>query len=80
MAERTFRDQMDLVGAATGKPFAANIPIGVDHTEGVLASSREHLRYVIEPRRANPALASQLRVVTTSGGPPDAFTSIIKGA
>ncbi len=79
-AERVFRGQMDLVASTTKKPFAANIPIGADHTGQVLASSVSHLRYVIEARKADAALANQLRVVTTSGGPPDDFNPIIKEA
>jgi NAD(P)H-dependent flavin oxidoreductase YrpB (nitropropane dioxygenase family) len=79
-AERVFRGQMDLVASKTPKPFAANIPIGVDHTGEVLASSQAHLQYVLDARRSDAALADQLRVVTTSGGPPDAFTPIIKDA
>ena len=79
-AEKVFRGQMDLVASATTKPFAANIPIGIDHTGEVLESSKNHLDYVLDPRRSDASLAAQLCAVATSGRPPDAFTSIIKEA
>jgi len=79
-AERVFRGQMELVATTTSRPFAANIPIGVDHTGDVMPASKDHLRYVLEAREADSALATQLCVVTTSGGPPDEFSSIIKDA
>jgi NAD(P)H-dependent flavin oxidoreductase YrpB (nitropropane dioxygenase family) len=79
-AERVFRDQIDLVASETAKPFGANIPVGVDHAGDVLPASVEHLRYVLEARESDQALARQLRVVTTSGGPPDSFVKMIKDA
>jgi hypothetical protein len=79
-AEKVFRGQMDLVASKTDKPFAANIPVGVDYTGEVLEASRQHLQYVLDARRSDSAIASQLRVVTTSGGPPDKFTALIKEA
>jgi len=79
-AEKVFRGQMDLVVSKTDKPFAANIPVGVDYTGEVIEASRQHLQYVLDARRTDSAIASQLRVVTTSGGPPDKFTALIKDA
>ncbi|GAA1002960.1 2-nitropropane dioxygenase [Acrocarpospora pleiomorpha] len=79
-AERVFRGQMELVASRTDKPFAANIPIGVDHSGDVIGASTNHLNYVIQARREDPALERQLRVVTTSGGPPDQFRAVIRDA
>ena len=79
-AERVFRSQLDLVATKTSKPFGANIPIGVENGNEILPSSLDHLRYVLEARESDSALAKQLRVVTTSGGPPDAFVETIKDA
>ncbi|MGE0502043.1 MAG: NAD(P)H-dependent flavin oxidoreductase [Rhizobiaceae bacterium] len=63
--------------ALTDKPFAVNIPVGVDKTSGeVLPFSAAYVTAVVEAVR-DAEIAKRLRVITTSAGPPTAARKLI---
>jgi NAD(P)H-dependent flavin oxidoreductase YrpB (nitropropane dioxygenase family) len=77
---RTFREHIEECAALTDRPFAVNIPVGVDGSGQVLPFTDVYIRAVFEARKADSALADQLRVLTTSAGFPGDYVARIKDA
>jgi enoyl-[acyl-carrier protein] reductase II len=78
---RTFRAHIEECAALTDRPFAVNIPVGVDHSTGEVVSFTDiYIREVLAARRADAGLAAQLRVMTTSAGFPGPYIALIKEA
>jgi enoyl-[acyl-carrier protein] reductase II len=77
---RTFRAHIDECASLTDKPFAVNIPVGVDAHGQVVEFTDVYIRAVLDARRADSALAAQLTVLTTSAGFPGAYVGMIKDA
>jgi NAD(P)H-dependent flavin oxidoreductase YrpB (nitropropane dioxygenase family) len=77
---RSFREQIEECAALTDRPFAVNIPVGVDHEGQVLPFTDVYIRTVLEARRADAGLAGQLTVMTTSAGFPGPYLGPIRDA
>ncbi|MGK5172946.1 NAD(P)H-dependent flavin oxidoreductase [Geodermatophilus sp. CPCC 205761] len=77
---RTFREHIEECAALTDRPFAVNIPVGVDGKGEVLPFTDVYVRTVLAAREADAGLAAQLRVLTTSAGFPGAYIPRIKDA
>lgn len=77
---RTFRDHIEECASLTDRTFAVNIPVGVDGNGVVLPFTDVYIRMVLEARRADPALAAQLTILTTSAGFPGDYIGMIKDA
>lgn len=77
---RTFRDHIEECAGLTDKPFAVNIPVGVDHDGEVLPFTDVYIRMVLAARESDDSLAAQLRVMTTSAGFPGKYIRMIKDA
>jgi NAD(P)H-dependent flavin oxidoreductase YrpB (nitropropane dioxygenase family) len=77
---RTLRCHIEECASLTGRPFAVNIPIGVDAGGDVLPFTDLYIDTVLEARRADPQLARQLTVLTTSAGFPGRYVARIKDA
>jgi enoyl-[acyl-carrier protein] reductase II len=78
---RTFRTHIEECASLTDRPFAVNIPVGVDrHTGEVVSFTDVYIREVLAAREADAGLAAQLRVMTTSAGFPGPYISLIKDA
>lgn len=77
---RRFREHIEECASLTDKPFAVNIPVGVDSNGHVLEFTDVYIRLVLDMRRENAALARQLRVMTTSAGFPGPYIAMIKAA
>jgi NAD(P)H-dependent flavin oxidoreductase YrpB (nitropropane dioxygenase family) len=78
---RTFRAHIEECASLTDRPFAVNIPVGVDrHTGEVVSFTDVYSREVLAAREADAGLAAQLRVMTTSAGFPGSYISLIKDA
>lgn len=77
---RTFREHIDECASLTDKPFAVNIPVGVDSNGDILPFTDVYIRTVLAAREQDTALAAQLRVLTTSAGFPGKYVQLIKDA
>jgi len=78
---RTFRAHIEECASLTDRPFAVNIPVGVDRRTGeVVAFTDVYIREVLAARRADAGLTAQLRVMTTSAGFPGPYIALIKEA
>jgi len=77
---RTFREHIDECASLTDKPFAVNIPVGVDHNGEVLPFTDVYVRMVLAARERDAGLARQLTVMTTSAGFPGDYVGMIKDA
>src|SRR6476620_1620592 len=77
---RTFREHIDECASLTDRPFAVNIPVGVDTHGDVLPFTDVYIRTVLAARAADSGLAAQLRVLTTSAGFPGKYVQLIKDA
>jgi enoyl-[acyl-carrier protein] reductase II len=77
---RTFREHMEECASLTDRPFAVNIPVGVDRNGDVLPFTDAYIRTVLEARAADSVLADRLRVMTTSAGFPGAYIARVKDA
>lgn len=77
---RTFRQHIEECASLTDRPFAVNIPVGVDHNGEVLPFTDTYIREVIAARESDSALARQLTVMTTSAGFPGTYINLIKDA
>lgn len=77
---RTFRAHIEECAALTDKPFAVNIPVGVDASGQVLPFTDAYIRMVLALRKSDTSLARKLRVMTTSAGFPGAYIGMIKDA
>jgi len=76
----TFRSHIEECAALTDRPFAVNIPVGVDSHGDVLPFTDVYIRMVLAAREADAGLAAQLRVLTTSAGFPGKYVQLIKDA
>ncbi|SEP48738.1 NAD(P)H-dependent flavin oxidoreductase [Amycolatopsis saalfeldensis] len=77
---RTFRAHIEECASLTDRPFAVNIPVGVDSSGKVLPFTDVYIRTALEAREAEPEIARRLRVVTTSAGFPGSYVAAIKDA
>jgi len=77
---RTFREHMEECASLTTKPFAVNIPVGIDASGDVLPFTDAYIRAVLEARASDAQLERQLTVLTTSAGFPGAYIGRIKDA
>jgi NAD(P)H-dependent flavin oxidoreductase YrpB (nitropropane dioxygenase family) len=77
---RTFRSHIEECAALTDRPFAVNIPVGVDAHGEVLPFTDVYIRTVLSARAHDSGLAAQLRVLTTSAGFPGKYVQLIKDA
>ncbi|QTJ67285.1 nitronate monooxygenase [Rhodococcus sp. ZPP] len=77
---RTFREHIEECAALTDRPFAVNIPVGVDNNGVVLPFTDIYIRTVLDARRVDQSLAAQLTVLTTSAGFPGDYIAMIKDA
>lgn len=77
---RTLRSHIDECAELTDQPFAVNLPVGVDHDGTVLPFTDTYIRGVLAARESDPALAEQLKVLTTSAGFPGDYCGMIKDA
>jgi enoyl-[acyl-carrier protein] reductase II len=77
---RTFREHLEECASLTDRPFAANIPVGVDKQGRVLPFTDAYIGALLEAREAEPELARRLRVLTTSAGFPGDYVARIKDA
>jgi NAD(P)H-dependent flavin oxidoreductase YrpB (nitropropane dioxygenase family) len=77
---RTFREHIEECASLTERPFAVNIPVGVDGNGQVLPFTDVYIRTALAAREADPALAARLTVLTTSAGFPGGYVSMIKDA
>jgi NAD(P)H-dependent flavin oxidoreductase YrpB (nitropropane dioxygenase family) len=77
---RTLRDHIEECASLTDRPFAVNIPVGVDANGEVLPFTDVYIRAVLAAREADEALARQLRVLTTSAGFPGKYVRLIQDA
>ena len=77
---RTLRSHIEQCAEATDKPFAVNLPVGVDHDGTVLPFTDAYIRGVLEARESDDTLRRQLTVLTTSAGFPGDYCAMIKDA
>ncbi|HWD05719.1 MAG TPA: nitronate monooxygenase family protein [Amycolatopsis sp.] len=77
---RTFREHIEECAGMTERPFAVNIPVGVDSNGDVLPFTDIYIRTALKARAADPELARRLRVLTTSAGFPGDYIARIKDA
>jgi len=75
---RTFRRHIEECAALTDRPFAVNIPVGVDADGDVLPFTDAYIDAVFAARRADSEIARRLTVLTTSAGFPGAYVGRIK--
>jgi NAD(P)H-dependent flavin oxidoreductase YrpB (nitropropane dioxygenase family) len=75
---RTFREHIEECASLTARPFAVNIPVGIDENGDVLPFTDAYIEAVLVARRADNGLAGQLSVLTTSAGFPGAYVRRIK--
>lgn len=62
----------------TDRPFAVNVPVGTAEDGRVLPFSAAYVEAVVRARE-DPAIARQLRVLTTSAGPPSVIRPLVEG-
>jgi enoyl-[acyl-carrier protein] reductase II len=77
---RTFRAHIEECASLTDRPFAVNIPVGVDASGEVVEFTDVYIREVLAAREADAGLAAQLRVLTTSAGFPGPYIPMAKDA
>lgn len=77
---RLFREHIEECRSLTTRPFAVNIPVGVDGNGVVLPFTDIYIRMILDARRADSELARQLTVLTTSAGFPGDYIAMIKDA
>jgi enoyl-[acyl-carrier protein] reductase II len=77
---RTFREHIEECASLTDRPFADNIPVGVDAAGKVLPFTDSYIRMVLEARRNDSEIARRLTVMTTSAGFPGDYIAMIKDA
>jgi NAD(P)H-dependent flavin oxidoreductase YrpB (nitropropane dioxygenase family) len=77
---RTFLAHIEECAARTDRPFAVNIPVGVDANGEIVEFTDVYIRAVLDARSRDSALAAQLTVLTTSAGFPGPYVALIKDA
>ena len=79
-AAAQFRGSIEKCATLTDRPFAVNVPVGHSRSGGIAAFAQIYIETMLEARRADSALAAQLRVITTSAGFPTGLTAMIHDA
>lgn len=77
---RTFREHIEEAASLTDRPFAVNIPVGVDADGSVLPFTDVYIRTALALREAEPEVARRLTVMTTSAGFPGDYGRMIRDA
>lgn len=77
---RTFREHIEECASLTDRPFAVNIPVGVDANGDVLPFTETYVRTVLQARAEDSAIAERLSVMTTSAGFPGPYIGMLKDA
>ncbi len=77
---RTFRSHIEECASLTDRPFAVNIPVGVDRDGAVLPFTDVYIRTALAARESDSAIAERLTVMTTSAGFPGDYVKLIKDA
>jgi enoyl-[acyl-carrier protein] reductase II len=77
---RLFREHIEECAALTDRPFAVNIPVGVDANGEVLPFTDTYLRTVLQARREDSEIARRLTVLTTSAGFPGVYVDVVHEA
>lgn len=77
---RDMRAQIDEVMTLTSAVFAVNVPVGTTESGEMMPVSAAYVKAVLDARDSDPAIAKQLRVLTTSAGFPGMFRDRIKSA
>jgi NAD(P)H-dependent flavin oxidoreductase YrpB (nitropropane dioxygenase family) len=75
---RILREHIEECADLTERPFAVNIPVGVDSNGAVLPFTDLYIHTVFQARKADRAIADRLRVLTTSAGFPGDYIGRIK--
>lgn len=77
---RLFREHIDECASLTRKPFAVNIPVGIDGNGNVLEFTDVYIDAALQARASDAQLQRQLTVLTTSAGVPAQYIRRIKDA
>jgi len=77
---RTFREHIEECAALTDRPFAVNVPVGVDGNGKVLPFTDTYIRTALRAREEDARIGERLTVLTTSAGFPGDYVAMIKGA
>lgn len=77
---RTFRSHIEECAALTNKPFAVNVPVGVDGNGEVLEFTDTYIKTALQAREDDVEIAKRLTVLTTSAGFPGKYAGPIKDA
>nr|WP_200073101.1 nitronate monooxygenase [Saccharopolyspora sp. HNM0986] len=77
---REFRAHIEECAALTDKPFAVNVPVGVDGDGKVLEFTDTYIKTALRAREEDDRIAERLTVLTTSAGFPGAYVAPIKDA
>lgn len=77
---RTFREHIEECASLTDRPFAVNVPVGVDGNGKVLPFTDVYIRTALAAREEDAAIAERLTVLTTSAGFPGDYVAMIRDA
>jgi NAD(P)H-dependent flavin oxidoreductase YrpB (nitropropane dioxygenase family) len=77
---RTFREHIEECASLTDRPFAVNVPVGVDGNGRVLPFTDVYIRTALRAREEDAAIGERLTVLTTSAGFPGDYVGLIKDA
>lgn len=80
VARRRLRAELDAAASRTDRPFAVNIPVGVDRTGTVLPVTSAYVEAALEARRADAAMAGRLVACITSAGFSEPHSRMIRAA
>lgn len=75
-----FMEHIEECASLTDRPFAVNIPVGVDAAGKVLPFTDIYIRRALALRESNSEVAQRLTVMTTSAGFPGDYVAMIKDA
>ncbi len=77
---RTFREHIEECADLTDRPFAVNVPVGVDGNGKVLPFTDTYIRTALRAREEDARIGERLTVLTTSAGFPGDYVTMIKDA
>ena len=77
---RTFREHIEECAALTDRPFAVNVPVGVDGNGKVLPFTDTYIRTALRAREEDARIGERLTVLTTSAGFPGDYVAMVKDA
>jgi enoyl-[acyl-carrier protein] reductase II len=80
VAAREFRLHIEECAQLTTRQFAVNIPVGHSRNGGIAPFAKIYIDTVLQARREDSQLASQLRILTTSAGFPTGITELVHDA